>query len=710
MSKKRKKKSSSIKTRKVKFSESKNEPVVRKNYFSFLKESPINGGEIEEKFQRIIDHTLNNYITDEDRTYISSDTGDTPSYFFNKALCGDVKALYNLGLCYIMGIGTKKDAVQSFEFIFQSAEEGYIEANYTLGEYYQGGIGTKKDYNKACECYKKAYEAGKVDGSYKIAELYYLQGKLDESIEWLEKSFNEGNTDKFDALFLGALYEEIGNQDKAFIWFKKSVELGEENAYAPLGRCYMYGLGTEKDVSKALVLLNKSIELNLATPGVYDILGYYYAFESDNEEDRKKGFNYVKKLDGEDDSFANMLLGHMYYAGIGTDKDELQAFSHIQKCLQKNDYATFDAKIRLGYFYEQGIGCKQDTLKSLEYYVECFNIDPKQTAGILDYLRNVDKIDKTNNYFYAKSIKDVLKKLSTIQEDINVLNDKGEMLIYGQQKILESIKDINSSLIESKKEFSKKLEHIQSFLDEENEYMNWFKNQSEKMILLSQDSRFNIENIQEQLKNSFGYVWESLDNYTQKSLLAARAFLDSIGDLDAELIDYSGVVICATSAFEKELRKRFFDQYKIYLYKNFSNNYEKWPNSMLYKGSLSSIFTLGSLPSIFGSVQLSNDGLSNKKIELSNKDKELLLLYLKTFPNNNIYERLLQSNNEKSSFLDRCEKIRLKYRNSAAHTDPISFDVANECCNEILGITKEQAKGDINEIEGMILELINITG
>ncbi len=95
------------------------------------------------------------------------------------------------------------------------------------------------------------------------------------------------------------------------------------------------------------------------------------------------------------------------------------------------------------------------------------------------------------------------------------------------------------------------------------------------------------------------------------------------------------------SALEQELKLRFFTGYQDYLRRRFQNDFSKWPNEMKYylpKGEYTenTIFTIGSLPAIFGSRQRdpkTGNRYYNPKMNVSDAEKILLNEYIKTIIN-----------------------------------------------------------------------------
>ncbi len=73
---------------------------------------------------------------------------------------GNITALCNLGgECYELGIIVEKDEFKAFDYYKNSAENGYTDAKFQLGYCYINGIGTEINKDKGFELFNEA--AGK---------------------------------------------------------------------------------------------------------------------------------------------------------------------------------------------------------------------------------------------------------------------------------------------------------------------------------------------------------------------------------------------------------------------------------------------------------------------------------------------------------------------------------------------------------------------
>lgn len=204
------------------------------------------------------------------------------------------------------------------------------------------------------------------------------------------------------------------------------------------------------------------------------------------------------------------------------------------------------------------------------------------------------------------------------------------------------------------------------------------------------------------LKGMFGDCWYMLDEYTRRSLISAKVFVSNCRRTSYKSLDYSGIIISATSALENELKLRFFTGYQNYLYSTVGKPAPyKWPQSMLYRTYQGQYvrnknFTLGSLPFIFNCFGDDAETLS----------KYLKLILSEPYKESGAKAFFIKNANGKS-FIERCENVRNNYRNAAAHSEPVSMEKAEACCVDVIG--QQAASNQIEQDQGLLFDLVQMT-
>ncbi len=236
----------------------------------------------------------------------------------------------------------------------------------------------------------------------------------------------------------------------------------------------------------------------------------------------------------------------------------------------------------------------------------------------------------------------------------------------------------------------------------------------------------------------FGDKWQYVMKTSQTSLISSAVLLSRCSDITAPDFDWSGVCICCTAALEAELKRVFFDGLLDFMATNYGEPcnenaneiYVNWPDALLsiprYQfssgtdGRLKRVdhFTMGNLPFLFGetgklstkeyirSNQLAQSELMRKR--MTEYLSTIVLDYYKEIPFEAFY--IGESNgdrftNQVGCFVWKCEQIRNKYRNKAAHVNVMTEQEAASCYQSI--ITKRDTYTYNAEIAGAILELFS---
>ena len=194
-------------------------------------------------------------------------------------------------------------------------------------------------------------------------------------------------------------WQENGNIQKAFELFNEAADMGNMEAKADLGRCYLNGYGVQKDVKKALAYSSEAAEAGIARAqfdlGIMCFYGlgvpqnyfnavawYTKAAEQGNAEAQNSlGFMYLNgtgvqqnysqaatwlfKAAEQGNAYAQYNLGNMYFYGHGVPQDYFQAVAWYLKAA-KQGHA--ESQYNLGYMYFNGYGVAQNHSQAVAWY------------------------------------------------------------------------------------------------------------------------------------------------------------------------------------------------------------------------------------------------------------------------------------------------------------------------------------------------------
>lgn len=171
----------------------------------------------------------------------------------------DSNGLFNLGMCYMQGLGCRSDGMLAFESFRTAAELGHPEAINNIGGCYRDGLVVRRDPEASVKWFAKSAELGNAYGQLNYA-LALQRGDgvaRDEkkSVELLKASCAQGCAEAMDAY--GMCYH-LGtgvakDQELAAAWFRKSADLGFVPAMENLSFCYERGEGVERSEGRSML-------------------------------------------------------------------------------------------------------------------------------------------------------------------------------------------------------------------------------------------------------------------------------------------------------------------------------------------------------------------------------------------------------------------------------------------------------------------------
>ncbi|MDR0895748.1 MAG: sel1 repeat family protein [Prevotellaceae bacterium] len=309
------------------------------------------------------------------------DLNKAAGYFVKAARKGSVDAQRDLAMLLLNG----KKPDQAFEWFKMGADQDDPTCVFYYGKLLHDGVGVKADPQQGMIYLLKAAEADFPMGQYEVAKAYNTGAGVMKNPEqgalWMMKAAHNGVS---NAQYNLALDYVNGNgvavdYDQATSWFALCIPRGHANAFKKLFEegegslkgsayhTYLKGLKyyNEKDFDNA----NKQFKI-VAKAKVAEgktMQGVILANKDYRKYNLKKGIKTLIKSAKADNTLATYLLGGIYEAGKGVDKDMTQASELLQKAAA-NHYAP--ALCYLGDMYYEGRGVPQDYSKAVEYYTQ----------------------------------------------------------------------------------------------------------------------------------------------------------------------------------------------------------------------------------------------------------------------------------------------------------------------------------------------------
>lgn len=214
------------------------------------------------------------------------------------------------------------------------------------------------DFEKLVKKLKKLADKGNTFAMIEMGLMYeyghHRRVNLKKALEWYEKAASLGHVDAMVRAGWILENEDFKEYDehKAFLWYLKSAAMAYGNGECQLGCCYRDGIGTGRDMHRALICLEKAAAHGSSEAAM--VLYEIYSGEGmEDEEDRRfldkeKSFSYLKMAAENGGDEALMRLGNLYYKGIGTKADPEKA----EQCYRKAwDAGNTLAGTMLGLIY-----------------------------------------------------------------------------------------------------------------------------------------------------------------------------------------------------------------------------------------------------------------------------------------------------------------------------------------------------------------------
>lgn len=268
---------------------------------------------------------------------------------------------YRIGKMHCYGLGTEQNYEQAFEWFLKSATEGNKSAQYSLADLYYHGNGVEKDLSQAFFWYQKSAYQGQPYASYAVAQMYNKGEYVDQSENTAHRYYkqalsgflkieSDGMMD--DNLFykIGAMYKNgLGTEKdivKAIDYFKRSAEMNNKNGLYEYGKALLLGEHISQDKDKAVKLLEKAIKLGSVNEKRF--LALEYISGEHLEQDIEKGLAMLTECADRGDTMSCYKLGKIYLNG----EIVLQNLNKAEKYLLKSAETDYPyAQYELGKLY-----------------------------------------------------------------------------------------------------------------------------------------------------------------------------------------------------------------------------------------------------------------------------------------------------------------------------------------------------------------------
>ncbi len=207
-------------------------------------------------------------------------------WYYKAAEQGSISAAFYIGYFYANGYGVKKDANLAFEWYSRAAKENSPAALNNLAFCYEYGKGTMVDLKKAKLYYEKAAKLGSTTAQKNLAICYKNGIGVDVNFQmvfyWTLEAAKRSDfkSQKTIALYYLKGHGTDRSNEKSLIWyanyylrvnlndakqayksFLEKAEKEDAQSLYIIGKCFQYGVATEKNITKAYSFFQKAAKL-----------------------------------------------------------------------------------------------------------------------------------------------------------------------------------------------------------------------------------------------------------------------------------------------------------------------------------------------------------------------------------------------------------------------------------------------------------------
>ncbi len=215
--------------------------------------------------------------------YVDENEQKSLKLFKESAKLGYVPAQEKLGDIYRQGLlGNDESPQKSFNWYLKAAEQGRSSAQFYVGYYYASGYGVKKDVNLAFEWYSKSAEQKNPAALNNLAICYeYGKGSeidLEKAVHYYEESAKLGNITAQKNLAIcyrnGTGVES--NPSKVFYWTLEAAKKGDIESLGRISFYYIKGYGTEINHKEALLWYAKHYAKSIQINSVDEAFAFFF--------------------------------------------------------------------------------------------------------------------------------------------------------------------------------------------------------------------------------------------------------------------------------------------------------------------------------------------------------------------------------------------------------------------------------------------------
>lgn len=278
---------------------------------------------------------------------------------------------YYLGLCYINGIGCKKNAEKAVSIFLDGAESGEDDCLCALGICREFGIGCEIDYEMAVALYTRAAENDHATAINNLGGCYFhghgVAVDKEYATELYMKAAELGNSNA--ECRLGICCEEGDgckkDENAAFAHYEIAAKAFNPIALYRLALCYDNGIGTEQNYATAFEKYLLSAKKGCAT-AMYEA-GLMLKYGRGTHKNPDEAYRWFTEAANRGISDAEYEVGNCYFEGLGAVRNYEYAFLRYRNAFDMNSQNS-SAALKIGICYLRGLGVAKNTQNAFSWF------------------------------------------------------------------------------------------------------------------------------------------------------------------------------------------------------------------------------------------------------------------------------------------------------------------------------------------------------
>lgn len=277
--------------------------------------------------QRFLGALYLNGVSADGKMTVKPDVKKGASWYLRAAYNDDGPSQAVMGALYMTGKGIEKDGVQAIKWNSLAAKKGQAGAQKRLNTLYANQR-RSKSYEQRIISLSDEFARGDATAGFTLGRLYYYAPAPFSNPRQAVKLFQTtAGKVASSALMMGVATEEgkgiPQNFADAAVWYKKAVDMGQNEAFAYLGSAYLDGRGIPADEAEAVNIFQAGAERGDAKS--QRKLAVLYTQGRGLPYDYEKALSWCLEAAKSGDIQAMYLTGAMYEKGIGTIRNVEEA-------------------------------------------------------------------------------------------------------------------------------------------------------------------------------------------------------------------------------------------------------------------------------------------------------------------------------------------------------------------------------------------------